>query len=122
MGNQVVWFDLPVLDLDRAMKFYSDVLGAELNKDEHDGFTFAVLPHEKPFNGGCLVPNQENPPSRNGVMIYLNVDNRIDEAITAVTQNGGEILQDKHQIGPFGYRAIIVDTEGNRVALHAENN
>ena len=24
-----------------------------------------------------------------------------------------------HQIGPHGFRAIVVDSEGNRIALHA---
>ena len=81
-----------------------------------------MLPHEKPFNGGCLVPNKENPPSRDGVMIYLNVTGRLGDAVATVGPNGGEVLQDKHQIGPFGFRAIIVDSEGNRVALHAETD
>ena len=30
MANQVVWFDMPVKDLDRAIRFYSAVLGAPL--------------------------------------------------------------------------------------------
>ena len=28
MANQIVWCDIPVLDLDRAIRFYSVVLGA----------------------------------------------------------------------------------------------
>ena len=28
MANQMVWCDIPVLDLDRAIRFYSVVLGA----------------------------------------------------------------------------------------------
>jgi uncharacterized protein len=34
MANQIVWCDIPVLDLDRAVKFYSAVLGAALKKQE----------------------------------------------------------------------------------------
>jgi hypothetical protein len=37
-----------------------------------------------------------------------------------VTVHGGKIVQSKHAIGPFGIRAIILDTEGNRVALHSD--
>jgi uncharacterized protein len=34
MANQIVWCDIPVLDLDRAVKFYSAMLGQEVKKQE----------------------------------------------------------------------------------------
>src|SRR5437667_11466294 len=46
IANQIVWFDTPVKDLDRAIRFYSAVLGAKIKKEEMPGMTFAVLPHE----------------------------------------------------------------------------
>ena len=36
-----------------------------------------------------------------------------------MTANGGEVMQPKHQIGPYGYRAVVIDSEGNRIALHS---
>jgi uncharacterized protein len=30
MANQIVWCDIPVLDLDRAVRFYSAVLGQDV--------------------------------------------------------------------------------------------
>jgi predicted enzyme related to lactoylglutathione lyase len=53
-------------------------------------------------------------------MVYLNCNGRLDEAIAAAAVNGGTVTQPKHQIGPFGFRAIILDSEGNRVALHSD--
>jgi uncharacterized protein len=44
----------------------------------------------------------------------------LDEAIATVVPNGGKIVQGKHPIGPFGFRAIVIDSEGNRVALHSD--
>jgi predicted enzyme related to lactoylglutathione lyase len=32
---------------------------------------------------------------------------------------GGEVVQDTHQIGNFGMRAVIKDSEGNKIALHS---
>ena len=32
--NQVVWFDIPAKDLDRAVRFYSAVLGAPIKRDQ----------------------------------------------------------------------------------------
>jgi len=44
----------------------------------------------------------------------------LDDAIAAVVPNGGKIIESKHPIGPFGFRAIVIDSEGNRVALHSD--
>ena len=80
---------------------------------------FGLLPHEGQSVGGCLVVTPDNPPSDHGILVYLNCDGRLDEAIAAVAPGGGEVLQEKHQIGPHGWRAVIRDSEGNRVALHS---
>ena len=119
IGSQVVWFDVPCLDLDRAIKFYSAVLGCEVAKHEAPGFALGVLPHEGTSVGGCLVVTKDNPPSDHGVLVYLNCQGRLDEAIAAVQPGGGAVLQPKHSIAPHGFRALIKDSEGNRVALHS---
>ena len=118
MTNQIVWCDIPVLDLDRTVKFYSAVLARDVKKHEFPGMTIVVLPHGDGEVGGCLFTSAKEKPTEKGVTIYLNGYGRLDEAIAAVTPNGGKIVQPKHPIGPFGFRAVIRDSEGNRVALH----
>jgi len=39
--------------------------------------------------------------------------------MVTVEKNGGKILKPKHQIGEHGFRAVVSDSEGNRVALHS---
>jgi predicted enzyme related to lactoylglutathione lyase len=120
MANQIVWCDIPVLDLDRAVRFYSEVLGQDVKKQDFPGMTMGVLPHGDGEAGGCLIANPDEKPSAQGVMIYLGVNGRLDDAIAAVTAHGGKVIQPKQQIGPFGFRAIVLDSEGNRVALHSD--
>lgn len=119
MKNQCVWFDIPVKDIDRAIRFYSAVLGARVAKEEFGGGAMGVLPHEGPANGGCLVVKEGEEPSDRGPLLYLNAAERLDDAIAAVEPNGGRILEPKHAIPPHGHRAIFLDSEGNRLALHS---
>jgi predicted enzyme related to lactoylglutathione lyase len=120
MANQIVWCDIPVVDLDRAVKFYSAVLGQPVKKQDFSGMTVGILPHNDGEVGGCLFTSAGETPSGKGIMIYLNANGRLDEAIAAVAVNGGKIVQTKHPIGPFGFRAVVLDSEGNRVALHSD--
>ena len=120
MANQIVWCDIPVVDLDRAIRFYSAVLGETVAKEEMPGMALGLFPHGQGDVGGCLHKSDHDRPSDHGPLIYLNCNGRLDDAIAAVTAQGGKIMQPKHAIGPYGYRAIILDSEGNRVALHSD--
>lgn len=119
MANQVVWFDIPVKDLDRAIKFYGAILNAKIEKHEFDGGAIGVLPHEEKDCSGCLTRKDGEEPSDHGPLLYLNAEGRLDEAIAAVVPNGGKILQPRHSVSPYGFRAVILDSEGNRLALHS---
>jgi predicted enzyme related to lactoylglutathione lyase len=123
-ANTLCWTDIPTIDLDRAIKFYSAVLGEEVSKMSEQGFEYGLLPHEEQNASGCLCvgsdsAGSENKPSQNGPLVYLSVEGRLDDAIKAVKANAGKVLQERHQIGPHGFRAVIVDSEGNRIALHS---
>lgn len=119
MSNRFVWVDIPARDLDRAIAFYAAVFGQAIDKDSGPGFAMGVLPHAGDDVGGCIYVSDEHVPSRNGPLIYLNVEGRLAEAVDAVGRHGGEVLQAVHAIGPHGWRAIVLDSEGNRIALHA---
>ena len=119
MANQIVWCDIPVLDLERAVKFYSAVLGAPVKKEQFPGMTIGILPHADGEVGGCLFASDDQKPSDKGSLVYLNASGRLDAAIEAVAPNGGKVIQPKHPIGPYGHRAIL-DSEGNRIALHSD--
>ncbi|MDB6078563.1 MAG: hypothetical protein JWO82_2310 [Akkermansiaceae bacterium] len=117
--NILCWTDIPVVDLNRAMAFYTAILAEPVVKQSGEGWEFALLPHAGDGASGCLSAMEENQPTQTGPLIYLSVEGRLDAAVTAVRENGGQVLTEKHPIGPYGYRAVIVDSEGNRLALHS---
>lgn len=116
MAHSIVWVDIPVLDLARAMTFYSKVLGAEV-MEAHEGV--GVFHHTDNDVAGCLTVTDEMKPSRNGPLIYMNTEGRLKEATDAAAAHGGEILEAPRSIGPWGNRSVVLDSEGNRVALHS---
>ena len=107
------------LDLDRAVRFYSAVLGSKVQKQEYPGMTIETLARLRQRCQRLPVHKSRRRLSASGLLIYLNAEGRLDEAISVVEPNGGKVLQPRHQIGPHGYRAVILDSEGNRVALHS---
>ena len=117
LHNRAVWFDIPVADLERAAKFYAAVLGVRVPIEKMEGFTMAVIDH-KDGNGGCLVPAPDQV-GKGGVLLYLNANGRIRSAVAEVAKHGGKVQEGVHPIGPHGYRAILIDSEGNRIALHS---
>jgi uncharacterized protein len=122
-ADTLCWTDIPVTNLDRAVKFYSAVLGKEVRRFSDGGAEYGLLAHEEQSASGCLCVRSDsggvdNRPSANGPLIYLLVEGRLDDAVEAARQNGGKVLRARQQIGEHGFRAVIIDSEGNRIALH----
>jgi len=117
-NNRTVWFEIPVVELERATAFHTAVLAVKVEKQSFDGFEFSVMEHAD-GNGGCLVPNPDEVTDK-GPLLYLNVQGRIKDAVKMVQEDGGSVSQDVHPIGPHGFRDLVMDSEDNRMALHSE--
>ncbi|MEO1406753.1 MAG: VOC family protein [Pseudomonadota bacterium] len=116
--NPVLYFEIPVVDLDRAIAFYEDVLALRLSRQTVDGYEMAFFPRDdgKPGASGALAKGDVYRPSRDGALIYFDVAD-IDAVLRRVTALGSEVLYEKKDIGEAGYVAEFEDSEGNRIAL-----
>jgi predicted enzyme related to lactoylglutathione lyase len=125
-ADTLCWTDIPVTNLDRAIKFYAAVLGRDVKRMSEGGMQYGLLPHEEQNASGCLIVRSDsggddNRPSPNGPLIYLSVEGRLDNAVKAARDNDGKVLQARQPIGPHGFRAVVIDSEGNRIALHSSS-
>ena len=119
MNNFVVWFDIPVKNLDRAMKFYSTVMSVELKPMEIGPNKQASFPFAPSVASGSLKETKGSEPSAAGTMVYLNGGEDLSVPLARVEAAGGTIVKNKTRIGENGFMAIFKDTEGNHVALHS---
>ena len=119
MNNFVVWFEIPVINMDRAMKFYSKVMSVELQSMDMGASKQARFPFVPGVASGSLKESKESEPSAAGTMIYLNGGEDLSAPLARVESAGGSIIKKKTSIGEFGFMAVFKDTEGNHVALHS---
>lgn len=124
--NVLNWFEIPVSDIDRAKTFYETILDIEMiqRKDGNDEAVFFPFDPDivQATSGritGVLTKTDRNTPSDHGTLVYMNASPDIQLVLDKVKQSGGKIVLPRTQI-PAGFIAVIIDTEGNKVGLHAE--
>ncbi len=112
----LVWADVPVTDLDRARRFYSQVLGVDVPADPNMPGIALVMGDPPSVD---LALNMGQPSETAGTTIYFGTTD-LDAMLARVEPAGGRILQPKQFMGDMvGYIAFFLDTEGNRVGLRS---
>ena len=117
--NPVVYFEIPVLDMVRAIAFYSAVFDFTFEKNIIDHNEMAFFPFEDGARGitGALAKGEIYVPTMQGVLVYFGTTD-IDAILQKAVEAGGEILYPKTSNGELGHVAEFKDSEGNRIALH----
>ncbi len=116
-SNPINFFEIPVIDFERARSFYQTVTGWKLEVMEMNGFQFGFFPRGD-FVGGAIVQGEGYQPSQSGTLVYLNGGGDFDGMLARAEQAGGSVAMPRTSIGEHGFIARFVDTEGNLVALH----
>jgi predicted enzyme related to lactoylglutathione lyase len=86
-----------------------------------NGDEIAVFPHDGQQGvGGCVTTMAAMRPSETGSLVYLHVGQDLDVALERSRSAGAQIVVGKTAVpGGLGHYAHIIDSEGNRVGLHA---
>jgi hypothetical protein len=86
----------------------------------HPQFKYGMLSADMEKGvGGGLVQGEGFKPSVDGSLIYLNGGDDLSVALSKIEKAGGKIILPKTSIGPNGFMAHFIDTEGNKMALHS---
>lgn len=120
--HAINWFEIPARDLGRAQTFYEQLLGRPLRRETMDGSELALFASDAHGVGGCLVSGGDAPrPADGGTRVYLNAEPSLDAALSRVAAAGGRVVLPKTLLpGDMGAYALVADTEGNIVGLHAQ--
>ena len=125
-ANPVVWFEIYVQDMDRAQKFYEEVLQIQMQlmtdptteSMKMVGFPSPNTETEMaPGCSGSLVQMKGVPSGGSTLVYFACEDCAIEEG--RVEAAGGNVFKPKMRIGEYGFMSLITDTEGNMVGLHS---
>ena len=120
MKNVINWFEIPAADFERAAGFYEKVFATKLRREQMDGAPMAIFPYREGATGGAVCQMPQLKPGGDGTLIYLDASPDVGAVLTRVAANGGKVVLDETLISEqIGYIGVFIDTEGNRVGIHA---
>lgn len=130
MANLINWIEIPVSDMNRAKKFYEQVLNAqiEVNNEMSPGYKMGLINTEgmeMTDLGGALVEGQGYTPGENNTLVYFNANETggCSAFLDRVRQANGTVTGEPMLISEdIGYCAFFTDSEGNRMAVHSNTN
>jgi hypothetical protein len=121
MAGQVVHFELPADDVERAQKFYADAFGWRMNPLPQMGYTLVSTAATNPdgsvsetgaINGGMAARSEPI----TAPIVTILVDD-IDAALATVEKLGGSTVRPRDAVGDMGFSGYFRDPEGNVVGL-----
>ncbi len=124
MQNAISWFEIPTTDINRAQQFYETIFGITMIPMDMPSIKMRMFPLDDMMTqvGGALVDSGgfHKASATDGPLIYLNANPDVQHVLDKVVAAGGSIMVPKTEISPdYGFMAVFMDTEGNRVALHS---
>lgn len=134
--GQIMWFEIPVKNLDRSILFYSKVLCISIEKTKFLDQDHGIFNKDQNTMKGALVEKENHNPGT-GVILFFYVE-ELTESLENVVKYGGEVIIEKTLLkqktsegyltiksnmigGDIGYYAEIIDSEGNRMCLYSNS-
>ena len=134
--GQIVWFEIPVENLDKAILFYAEVLSIKIERIKFLDQEYGVFNKNKDTIKGVLVAKKAENRGAGIVLFFYVID--ISESLKSVVELGGKIVVGKTLItkksseghstisnnlidGNVGYYSEFLDCDGNRICLYSNS-
>lgn len=112
--STVAWTEIPVTDLDAAEKFYSNVFGWKMQRDDTGPNAILNFTSDMMNTSGHLYPGK--PGAGAGPTIHLAAPKTVEDAADRVAKAGGTVMGPIVEI-PVGRFQYAADPEGNSIGL-----
>ena len=136
MNTPILWIEIPVSNIDRAILFYEKVLDTKLELMTLFETRMALFNKDVFGMKGSLIQT-ENYAGSNGIKPFVYVDIMLD-TVESVLEFGGKIITEPTLLrqknkngdtiiginlidGQIGYYAEIQDSEGNHLYLYSHS-
>ncbi|NQV49297.1 MAG: VOC family protein [Candidatus Marinimicrobia bacterium] len=118
MKKLISWIEIPATNMERAIRFYNQVFGLDLEILDFCEEKMACFPAGE----GAISMSPGLKPSTDGVLVSLNTEDALDEKIARVEIAGGKISipKTKIQAEDRGFFAVFIDSEGNKLGLYGD--
>ena len=120
--NIINWFELPMVDVERAKNFYESLFDIQLQEKDMNGEKMLFFPYD-PAAGklsGALVRSDHHKVGMQGPIVYLNANPSIQAVFDKAVALGADVLMPVTKVtDEIGFIALFRDCEGNRIGLHA---
>ncbi|MGB5437286.1 MAG: VOC family protein [Maribacter sp.] len=122
--NPVVWFEIYVEDLKRAVEFYEKVFQIKLSElpnptaEEIQMMAFPADMESKNAASGALIKMEGFKAGNNSTIVYFaSQDCSVEEA--RIKGAGGIVYKSKTSLGDYGFMVLANYTEGNMFGIHS---
>ena len=120
--NPVGWFEVPVEDMERAIKFYKRFFGYKMARQKID-VRVAWFPMEDDLPGSARtlidMPEMYDTGGKGTLIYFSSPTGDVQNELKKVKKAGGQIIVEKNEVGEYGFVGVFIDSEGNRIGVHS---
>lgn len=114
-ASPIVYLEIPAPNIELARKFYSEIFGWKIEVSSLTEQKYWMIDSGSESIMSALDASKS--PSKDGVVIYIKVDD-IESTLSKISFFDGTVIQSKKDIGGgFGFSAIFADPNKNQIGL-----
>ena len=117
MANGFIWYELVTSDMDKAVAFYSKVVGWDVRDSGMPGMRYMIFGKSGKDVGGMMTWAAAGAPAMPPEWMAHIHTAKLDEELKAVVADGGTIIKPAQDIPAVGRFAVVLDPQDVKYLL-----